>query len=76
MSDVIDRAWCLDDERRDAAVQAGVTEYYTFTMPSLNAHAFAFAAFCEEVARQKAAAGECDATWATFAQMAQRLRAP
>ena len=66
-------AWEFD---RDAAVVAAATEMAGFRMPDFNAHAFGLAAFCEELAQQKADAGECDIVWATFHQLAAKLRAP
>jgi hypothetical protein len=66
-------AWEFD---RDAAVVATATEMAGFRMPDFNAHAFGLAAFCEEIAQQKADAGECDIVWATFHKLAARLRAP
>lgn len=65
--------WDFD---RDAAVVAHATEMASFHVPDMNAHAYGLAAFCDEIARQKASAGECDIVWATFNQLAARLRAP
>lgn len=65
-------AWEFD---RDAAVVAHATEMATFRVPDMNAHAYGLAAFCEELARQKADAGECDIVWAVFHKLAARLRA-
>jgi hypothetical protein len=69
-------AWRFDDARRDAAVQAAVTEFHNWRAGDWDAWRYALAAFCDAVATQKAGAGECDAEWARFHQMAARLRAP